>query len=305
MSGYRLLAGFVLASLSAGAIAAVPPTRLEKIAQRGYLRCGLARDMPGFSIVRSEHVASGFDVDLCRAVATNILGDPAKVRFRAIDRIEEFQADDGIDVVFHGLTRTQVRERRWNIAFAAISFHDGQAIAVRRSIHSHRRLAQGPICVERGSIFEQVLANAHPRWRLRRVRDAEAARRDLASGRCIGWSWDASSLMARLSGRDAVRYRLLPERYSYEPLAPIVRAGDRDLLAKVSDTIDALIAAQDRTVKFDAGQGRVVAVMGDYGAIYGRNLEGPQKLQADRGPNRPVSLGGRLVVDHSGIRKLR
>lgn len=257
--------------------------------------------MPGFSIVAGPHLATGLDADLCRAIAAGIFGTPGHLEFHALDTIDQFLADDRIDLVFHGLTWTSARERRWRIAFAAISFHDGQTIAVRNSVRDMHRLARGPICVERGTIFEQALADAHPRWRLLRVRGSAAARRAFVSGACVGWSWDASGLMARLAGTAARRYRLLTQRYSYEPLAPIVRARDRDLLASVRTSIDAVIDAERRGLT-QAMAGRrgaadqAVAATGNYGEIYARNLEGPLRIAADRGPNRLARDGGMLKV---------
>ena len=107
--------------------------------------------------------------------------------------------------------------------------------------------------------------------------------------------------MTHLAGQRATRYRLLPERFSYEPLAPIVRRQDRDLLVNVRDAIDSVIDAEHLglTRKVAARRGKeyaTVAAAGNYGEIYARNLEGPLRITADRGANRPVRDGGMLCV---------
>src|ERR1700761_2650095 len=54
------------------AICLVPPPahagRLEQIKARGYLGCGVHSSVAGFATVKDGHY-SGFDTDICRAVA--------------------------------------------------------------------------------------------------------------------------------------------------------------------------------------------------------------------------------------------
>lgn len=190
--------------------------------------------MPGFSVVASTTDARGLDADLCRAVAQSIFGDPDRARFVPLATIDEFLGRDDIDLVFHGLTWKPAREKAWDVRFTAVSFRDGQTIAVRADdpARTAADLDGAPVCVERDSIFAGQLRRARPAIVQVPQPDATAARAAFNAGRCRGWSWDASSLFAALSHDRGASYRLLADRFSLELLAPIVRAGDDDL-AKV------------------------------------------------------------------------
>ena len=72
------------------AIAVVAPqahagATLDAVRARKQLVCGVANDLHGFSAPDSKGHWSGLDVDVCRAVATAVLGDHSKVRYVPLD----------------------------------------------------------------------------------------------------------------------------------------------------------------------------------------------------------------------------
>lgn len=270
---------------------AAPPSRLDMIRARGTLQCGLAPAMPGFSVVHDERHARGLDADLCRATAAAIFGTADAARFVALETVDQFLADDGIDLVFHGLTAKSVREARWGVSFAATSFDDGQAIVVRSDgpVRTAAQLTGQSVCAEAGTIFAGRLARARHDIRVLALPDAPSARRAFLAGRCAGWTWDASSLFSSLVGPDAGRYRILPGRFSHEPLAPIVRRSDGALAAVLSATIGVLKSAEMGAVAEPQVAGlrarwsrAVLTRFGDYGALYRLNLTGAERVAMDR-----------------------
>nr|MCU0856652.1 amino acid ABC transporter substrate-binding protein [Paracoccaceae bacterium] len=62
-----------IAGLAAGMAAA---TTLDDVKNRGVLRCGSNEGLAGFAAPDANGVWQGFDVSLCRAIATAVLGDP-------------------------------------------------------------------------------------------------------------------------------------------------------------------------------------------------------------------------------------
>ena len=58
---------------------------LDEVIARGELNCGVNETLPGFGYKDSSGAFTGFDVDLCRAVAAAILGDADAVKFEASD----------------------------------------------------------------------------------------------------------------------------------------------------------------------------------------------------------------------------
>ena len=56
--------------------------RLASVRERGQLICASNNSLPGFGSVDAAGNTVGFDIDLCRAVAAAVLGDPNAVEFR-------------------------------------------------------------------------------------------------------------------------------------------------------------------------------------------------------------------------------
>ncbi|HWG84701.1 MAG TPA: transporter substrate-binding domain-containing protein, partial [Deinococcales bacterium] len=56
-------------------------SRLDTVKRRGKVICGVNNTLPGFGFLESNGSYSGFDTDLCRAVAAGVLGDASKVDF--------------------------------------------------------------------------------------------------------------------------------------------------------------------------------------------------------------------------------
>src|SRR5882672_602699 len=85
MSGFRkrpiiLPVIALLALVLAGGLPARAQT-LKAVKERGALNCGVSQGLLGFSSMDEKNAWTGFDVDVCRAVAAAIFGDPAKVTF--------------------------------------------------------------------------------------------------------------------------------------------------------------------------------------------------------------------------------
>ena len=86
----KSLASVIAIALSLWASGAEAGARLDGIKQKGTLTCGVGADVAGFSRVDAKGAWSGFDVDICRAVAAAIFGDAAEVTFKPIDTLDRF-----------------------------------------------------------------------------------------------------------------------------------------------------------------------------------------------------------------------
>lgn len=104
---------------------------LAAIRDRGYLVAGVSADtqLLGARNPLSGQI-EGFDIDLVRAIATAIFGDPGKVKLVVItasQRIPVLQ-NRTVDVVVRNMTQTCAR---WNdVAFSSVYYQAGQKILV-------------------------------------------------------------------------------------------------------------------------------------------------------------------------------
>ena len=211
--------------------------KLATIQGRGKLVCGVDGKLPGFSFVGPDGQYSGLDVDVCKATAAAVLGDPAKVDYRDLNSSERFAAlaSGEVDLLSRNTTYTLSRDAAGGngLSFAPTVFYDGQGVMVPTGsgVTSLRDLAGKPICVESGTTTELNLAD--------RMRQLKAPYTPLKfqtgdqtyaaylEGRCVAVTSDRSQLAGkRTAFPDPAAHTLLPEVLSKEPLSPATVNAD-------------------------------------------------------------------------------
>ena len=63
-------------------------SRLDVVKARGKVICASRNDVPGYGSLDAAGNNVGFDIDLCRAVAAAVLGDPKGIEIRFISAFE-------------------------------------------------------------------------------------------------------------------------------------------------------------------------------------------------------------------------
>ena len=206
-------------------------TRLDAVKARGSLSCGVGANVAGFSRRDANGNWSGFDVDICRAIAAAIFGDAKKVSFKPIDTLPNFLKDDGIDVVLRGLTWTYGRETRSELRFGPIVFYDGETFLVPKRLNakSAADLSGKTICVSRDVEFVPALQYYFRTRNLMLkalVTDTRPQAEDaFFAVRCDAMTADASELAEAVIAKapQADDYEILPQQMTKEPLAPLLR----------------------------------------------------------------------------------
>ncbi|GAA2880014.1 ABC transporter substrate-binding protein [Actinoplanes cyaneus] len=134
---------------------------MAKIAARGRVIVGVDQNayLFGFRDPATGDLA-GFEIDMARAVAKAIFGDPEKVQFLAIttaDRIPVIQ-DGRADLVIR--TMTMNCERWQQISFSTEYLASRQRLLVRRGsgIKEFADLANRKVCATRGSTSIRTIA---------------------------------------------------------------------------------------------------------------------------------------------------
>lgn len=136
---------------------------MARIAQRGRLIVGVDQNSYRFGFrdpLTGE--LTGFDVDLAREIARDLLGDPERIQFRAIssaDRIPAIQ-DGTVDLVVQ--TMTMNCERWEQVSFSTEYFTAGQRVLVTRDspVKGIDDLGGEKVCATAGSTSIRNLAEA-------------------------------------------------------------------------------------------------------------------------------------------------
>ncbi len=215
---------------------ALQAATIDDVRARGELRCGVNTGrLAGFAWKDESGHWSGFDVDMCRAVAAAVLGDAKKVRFVPLKTAERIPAlaQGKVDLLARNTTWTLSRDLDMGISFAAVVYYDGQSFMVRKDSgkRSALELDGASICVQKGSTsIVNVKGYFHVnrmKYRLVELDTPEATLEAFLDGKCDAITSDHSQLHALRSVTDNPdAYRVLPEVISQEPLALAVREGD-------------------------------------------------------------------------------
>jgi polar amino acid transport system substrate-binding protein len=115
----------------AGPPQVTPGSFMAKIRARGYLIAGVDQNTYHFGYLNPlDGKIEGFDIDMVRAVAKAIFGNPSKVVFKAISddqRIPDARSG-AVDIVAH--TMTINCERLKKVDFSSVYFDAGQRVLV-------------------------------------------------------------------------------------------------------------------------------------------------------------------------------
>lgn len=118
------------------------PTMRDRIIKRGYLVVGVSADTYLFG-ARDPFSGgvTGFDIDMARAVARSIFGDPNKVQLRVItaaDRLPLLESRQ-VDMVARNMSMTCDRWQK--IAFSAEYYRSGQKVLVSKALPGAKDLS--------------------------------------------------------------------------------------------------------------------------------------------------------------------
>ena len=257
--------------------------RLETVKERGHLNCMSHVEFPGFGYQDSAGMWRGFDVDLCRAVAAAVLGDPGAVEVfpRTFAQREAELAKGDTDVLSMTTTWTTGREAKWG-NFTALMFYNGQGFMVEKDsgYDSALDLDGARVCVTGSTTTEHNLAEYFSENGMALVPVVHEARirayQDYENGQCDAVTDDVSALEAVRAGFDRPDgHKLLPDTISKEPLSPLVPHGDEQWFDIVKTVMYVLITAEELGVtqtNAEAMQSegntavrRMLGAQGDYG----------------------------------------
>ncbi len=291
---------------------AISGSRLNMVRDRGTLICASRDDLPGWGYRDSSGRFIGFDIDLCRAVATAVLGDPDAIEIRSITAAERgptLQSGE-VDLLVRTFTWITSRDALWG-NFVQTMFYDGQGFLVRKELGIANAMELGGItvCVLSATTTELNLHEFSDKHRLdMQVLPFEWTREALESyesRECEAITNDHSQLALLASFLDnPAAHIILPEVISEEPLGPALPHGDDQWFDIVKTVMAILIYGEvygitsdsvpvqptglpsvDRFLGYEGsylqdvlGLNRTVAqdvikAVGNYGEIYSRNLD--------------------------------
>ncbi len=277
---------------------------LDEVRARGVLKCGVSGSAVAFSETQSDGSMTGFDAEMCRAVAAAVLGDANAVEFAALTAAERFTAlaAGEIDVLIRNTTWTQSRDTTLGLDFGPTTYYDGQGVMGKASdgFTADSTLADvdgAVLCTNAGTTTEKNIsegaAQAGATIVLSTVAEFPEAMEGFKAGSCDLVTTDASGLVGNMvtairdgeiQEGDWVVFPRAP--ISKEPLGPVYRQNDSQWADIVNWTVYATFIADE----FGATSGNVESLIGDVdlnpelGRLFGvtdDELQSTMGLEAD------------------------
>lgn len=232
---------------------------VKTIQDRGTMLCsGHNGSYFGFVEVNDKNEWKGLDIDLCRAVATTILGDADKVKIIPLSWAQRFpslQSGD-VDIIIKATGWTMGRDTELGLQFSTPYFFGGTQMMAQADlgITKASELEGGTICVEAGTTNERLVADRmatlgieHKIVSYEKNSEVSAA---YLSGRCdafAGWGPNLAVLRSNEMG-DPSKHVILEDKLSNEPIAAAMRQGDEGFVDTVNWTLAALLLAEEHGV---------------------------------------------------------
>jgi len=328
------LSKIVSISIAAAALMATAATAgtLDKVKKAGMLTCGVSTGIAGFSATDSSGKWKGLDVDMCKAVASAVLGDASKVKYVPLTAKERFTAlqSGEIDFLSRATTWTATRDTSLGLNFAGVNYYDGQGFLVSKSIgvNSALELDGATVCIQAGTTTELNLTDYFKANKMTykpiTYDTSGQTIEGFKAGRCDVVTSDASQLYGLvLKMKDPSSVKVLKDIISKEPLGPVVRQGDdawfnvvkwthiamlnAEELGVNSKNVDKMMKSKNPNIKRLLGTSgkaganlgldakwayNIVKNVGNYGESFAKNVGKDSPLKIDRGNNRLWNKGG-------------
>lgn len=215
---------------------------LSLIEQKGKIVVGVRDDASPFGFRDKNGVLVGYDIDLARILAQNILGNSSAVEFvpvTASNRIMKLNSGE-VDCLIAAMSITNQRQQI--LDFSVPYYMAGQAILVRSTSKatSLRDFEGNKLIIVYGSTSERNLRSNVPEVTVLGYKTYNDAYKALKSGKAEGIVADDTILLNFALNDKSVK--LLPKRYSKEPYAIAFRKGQQSarLISKTNYVIENL-----------------------------------------------------------------
>ncbi len=248
------LAGIATAAQAAGG------DTLKTVQDRGSLICtGHNGSYPGMAEIDDQGNWRGFDINLCKALATAIFGtDEGHLKIAPTSWAQRFpgiQSGD-LDIIIKSTGWTMGRDTDVNLQYSRVYMMAPIALITHADNGAEiaADLDGGSVCLPAGTTIERnvadhALANGYE-VEIVAFEKVEEAKASYLSGRCDAYSdWDLQLAVLRATEADDPNaHVILPDVLSAEPLAFAMRQGDDEWVDLANWFLSAVIMAEENGI---------------------------------------------------------
>jgi putative glutamine transport system substrate-binding protein len=231
---------------------------VDKIKERGYLTVGIRTyDTMMSQIDPKTNQYSGFEPEIAREMAKEILKDRTKIKFvgaTSQNRIADL-IDDKVDLMIFAITITDDRKKQ--IDFSDPYYLSSQQILIKKgAFKSLEDLSDKKIAVIKGTLNEEFLHKRLPKATAIHVKAGDEAFEKLEKNHIDAMAFDESILFPLLAkGDNRNLYETIGGQITVEPYGIGMKKGQPELLKAVNKALEKIKASgkwkeiYDKTLK--------------------------------------------------------
>lgn len=209
---------------------------LSQVKKSGEIKIGYRQAMPPMSFVGKDGLPAGYSIDFCNQIAGEVgktLGSNVKIHYVPVTSEDRFTAlaDNKIDILCGATTKTLSRGEL--VDFTQLTFVTGASFMALKETKIRNNFEGKKIGVSKGTTtataLDKLLTAAQVKADIVFVKSKKDALKALDKGDIDAFAADQVVLigMALISGHPK-SYSILPDLFSYEPIALAVRRNDAD-----------------------------------------------------------------------------
>lgn len=214
---------------------------LKAIKDRGELRVAVFSDKPPFGYVDKEGNSQGYDIELAKRLAKDLLGDETKIKFvltEAQNRINVLTSNK-VDITLANFTVTPERAAQVDFAKPYMKTAIGVISPKNAPITKVQQLAGKVLIVNKGTTAETYFAQHYPDVKQQKYDHNSEAFAALRDGRGVGLAHDNTLLYAWAKANPDFEVAL-HKIGDDDVIAPAVKKGNTELLNWLNDEITKL-----------------------------------------------------------------
>ncbi|MCP1181798.1 transporter substrate-binding domain-containing protein [Paenibacillus sp. 1781tsa1] len=220
---------------------AVAKGTIEQIKERGKLIAGVKYDTKLFGLKDpASGNVEGFDIDIAKALAKQILGDETKVELKEVTsktRIPMLQNGD-IDIIIATMTITD--ERKEQVDFSDVYFEAGQSLLVKNDspITGLESLSGVKVLAVKGSTSAQNIREKAPDAEVLEFDNYQDAFTALKAGKGEALTTDNIILIGMQQTDNS--FQLVGGNFTSEPYGMAIRKGDTAFVEEVNKLLKSM-----------------------------------------------------------------
>ncbi len=214
---------------------------IEQIKKNGVVRIGVFSDKPPFGYLDEKGKNQGFDVEIAKHVAKDLLGDENKVEFvltEAANRVEYLKANK-VDIIFANFTVTPERKEVVDYAKPYLKVALGVVSPKDAPITDIAQLKDKVLLVNKGTTADSFFSKQHQEIKLQKYEQNTETFDALKDKRGIALAHD--NLLVLAWAKENPDYTVgITSLGEQDLIAPAVKKGNKELLDWLNKDLEKL-----------------------------------------------------------------